>query len=68
MLRKKMKENNIKPDWITQEQWKNVPSVQWWVNQKQGEIYIKQLKPVTAEEAIEQMVKLRQSANWNNKQ
>ncbi len=63
-----MKENNIKPDWITQEQWKNVPSVQWWVNQKQGEIYIKQLKPVTAEEAIEQMVKLRQSANWNNKQ
>ena len=32
-----------------------------------GEIYIKQSKPVTSKEAIEQMEKLRKSANWNNK-
>jgi hypothetical protein len=60
----KMKENNIKPDWITEEQWKNVPSVQWWEDQKQGEIYIKQSKPVTLEEALAQMERLRNSKNW----
>jgi hypothetical protein len=31
-----MKKNNIKPDWITEEQWKTLPSVQWWEDQKQG--------------------------------
>jgi hypothetical protein len=59
-----MKANNIKPDWITEEQWKTVPSVQWWEDQKQGEIYIKQSKPVTPEEALAQMELLRNSKNW----
>jgi hypothetical protein len=29
-----MKANNIKPDWISEEQWNNLPSVQWWEDQK----------------------------------
>ncbi len=60
-----MKKNNIKPDWITDEQWHNVPSVQWWENQKQGEIYLEQSKPVTTEEALAQIERLRTSKNWN---
>ena len=60
-----MKANKTKPDWISEKQWRNVPSVQWWENQKQGEIYIKQSKPVTTEEALSQMERLRNSKNWN---
>jgi hypothetical protein len=59
-----MKANNAKPDWITQEQWENVPSIQWWEDQKQGEIYLEQAKPVTTEEALAQMERLRNSKNW----
>lgn len=33
-----MKANNIKQDWITDEQWDKVPSVKWWEDQKQGEL------------------------------
>ena len=60
-----MKANTQKPNWITDKQWKTVPSVQWWENQKQGEIYIKQSKPVTPQEALAQMERLRTSKNWN---
>jgi hypothetical protein len=60
-----MKKEIKKPDWITDEQWKAVPSVQWWENQRDGEIYIKQSKPVTVEEALAQMERLRNSKNWN---
>lgn len=60
-----MNANNIKPDWITQNQWNTVPSVQRCEDQKQGEIYIKQSKPVTPEEALAQMERLRNSKNWN---
>lgn len=58
-----MKKEIKKPDWITDKQWDNVPSVQWWENQKQGEIYIKQSKPVTTEEALAQTERLRTSKN-----
>lgn len=61
----KRKKEIQKPDWITDEQWDNVPSVQWWENQRQGEIYIKQSKPVTTEEALAQMERLRTSKNWS---
>ena len=60
----KMKDNNIKQDWITDEQWENVPSVQWWEDRRQGKIYIEQSKPVTVEEALAQMERLRNSKNW----
>ncbi len=60
-----MKKEIKKPKWITQEQWNNVPSVQWWKDQKQGEIYIKQSKPVTPQEALAQTERLRTSKNWN---
>lgn len=60
-----MKANTQKPDWITEEQWKTVPSVQWWKDQKQGEIYIKQSKPLTTQEVLDQMERLRTSKNWN---
>ena len=36
-----------KPDWITDEQWKAVPSEDWWKNQKSGTEYIKQSSPAT---------------------
>lgn len=61
----KRKKEIQKPDWITDEQWDNVPSVQWWENQKQGKLYIEQSKPVTTEEALAQMERLRTSKNWS---
>lgn len=61
----KMKDNNIKPDWITDKQWENVPSVQWWEDSKLKKEYIEQSKPVTVEEALAQMERLRNSKNWN---
>jgi hypothetical protein len=60
----KMKDNNIKPDWITDKQWENVPSVQWWEDSKLKKEYLEQSKPVTVEEALAQMERLRNSKNW----
>jgi hypothetical protein len=59
-----MKKNNKKQDWITDEQWQNVPSVQWWEDQRQGKIFLEQSKPVTVEKALAQMERLRNSKNW----
>ncbi len=33
-----MKKETQKPEWVTQEQWNNMPSVQWWMDQKKGEL------------------------------
>jgi hypothetical protein len=60
-----MKKEIQKPDWITEKQWNNVPSIQWWEDQRDGKIYIEQSKPVTVEEALAQMERLRNSKNWN---
>ena len=60
-----MKKEIKKPDWITQEQWDNVPSVQWWEDVRHKKIYLEQSKPVTVEEALAQMERLRNSKNWN---
>jgi hypothetical protein len=43
-------DNQQKPDWITDEQWKAVPSISWWEDQKKGEEYIKQSNPRTTHE------------------
>ena len=60
-----MKANNIKQGWITQDQWKTVPSVQWWTDSKLKKDYLEQSRPVTTEEALSQMEQLRNSKNWN---
>ena len=59
-----MEKNNIKQEWITQEQWKTVPSVQWWEGQRQGRLYIEQSKPLTTPEVLGQLERLRTSKNW----
>jgi hypothetical protein len=60
-----MKKEIKKPDWITKEQWNNVPSVQWWKDTKLKKDYLEQSKPVTPEEALAQMERLRNLKNWN---
>jgi len=60
-----METKQIKPNWITEEQWNIVPSIRWWEDQKMGAEYIKQSKPVTYEEALAQFTRLRNSDNWN---
>ncbi len=54
-----LKNKEIKPDWITDEQWKVKPLVSWWDDQKKGAEYIAQSKPVTPEEAQTQFKMLR---------
>lgn len=53
-----------KPDWITPEQWKAVPNVQWWENNRASSEYIKNSRPVTQEEALAQLKSHRESPNW----
>ncbi len=57
-----------KPDWITDEQWKAVPSIGWWEDQKQGAEYIKQSKPRTTQEVQAQFSRLRNEKNWNQEE
>lgn len=58
-------ETQVKPDWITDKQWKAVPSIGWWEDRKKGAESQAQLKPVTAQEAIDQCTRLRNEKNWN---
>jgi hypothetical protein len=58
-------ENQIRPDWITPEQWSAVPSVTWWEDQKKGAEYIAQSKPMSPQEAQVQFSRLRNSKNWS---
>jgi hypothetical protein len=51
-------EKKIKPDWITDKQWEAVPSEKHWLDQKKGEEYLAQCKPITPEEAIAQLERL----------
>ena len=53
-----------RPDWITEEQWKTVPSVQWWEDVRVMKQSIAQQKPVTPEEAKAQFSRLRNEKNW----
>lgn len=53
-----------KPEWITERQWEAVPSEAHWLSQKRGEEYIAQSKPVTPQEAIAQLERLRSEKNW----
>lgn len=58
-------EKQEKPDWITDRQWKTVPNEDHWLSQKRIGEYIANSKPVTPEEAIAQMERLRSEKNWN---
>lgn len=58
-------EEQKKPDWITDEQWKANPNVGWWEKCKSRKEYIAQQKPVTQQEASEQFERLRNEKNWN---
>ena len=58
-------EEQTKPDWITDEQWKAVPSISWWEDRKPGAEYIKQSKTPTIQEAQAQFSRLRSEKNWN---
>lgn len=56
---------NKKPDWITQQQWETVPSVAWWKDSKSKINSLKQSKPVTSQEALSQISRLRNESNWS---
>jgi hypothetical protein len=69
VLRAKQLQDTLqKPDWITDEQWKAVPSISWWEDQKQGAEYIKQSKPRTTQEVQAQFSRLRSERNWNQEE
>jgi hypothetical protein len=57
-------ETQTKPDWITDEQWKAVPSIGWWENNRKGAEHIAQSKPPTKEEVSAQFSRLRNEKNW----
>jgi hypothetical protein len=67
-------DSQVKPDWITDEQWKAVPSVEWWENNRKGAESIAQSKPQTMQEIRDQFSRLRNSKNsekmndWNEKE
>ena len=62
-----MKEKEIKPDWITDEQWKAVPSIGWWKDvQKKKESIAKQ-KPMSVEEVKAMFERARNESNWNER-
>lgn len=62
----KAKQKEVKPDWITDEQWKAIPYSDHWLNQKKGAEYIKQSKPATPEESKAQFERLRNEKNWKD--
>lgn len=67
-------DNKVKPDWIIDEQWKAVPSVEWWEDSRKRAESIAQSKPQTMQEIRDQFSRLRNSKNsekmkdWNEKE
>ena len=61
----KEKKIETRPDWITEKQWKAVPSVGWWENSRKGAEFTAQSKPVTAEQAKAQLSRFRNEKNWS---
>lgn len=67
-------DSKVKHDWIKNEQWKAVPSVEWWEDSRKRAKSITQSKPVTPQEAFDQTIRLRNSKNsekmnyWNEKE
>lgn len=57
-------EKQVKPDWITDEQWVAVPSEFHWLSQKRGAESLAQSKTQTTEEIKAQFLRLRSVKNW----
>ena len=57
-------DNQTKPDWITDEQWKINPNVYHWEQQKRGAESIARSKPATTQEKLDQLTRLRNEKNW----
>lgn len=57
-------DNQTKPDWITEEQWKAVPNVQWWEDCKKRAESIARSKPATTQQKFDQITRLRNEKNW----
>lgn len=57
-------DNQTKPDWITDEQWKINPNVYHWEQQKRGAESQAQLPPATTQEALDQFTRLKSEKNW----
>jgi hypothetical protein len=53
-----------KPDWITDQQWKAVPSVEWWEDARVKMQSIAQRKPLTPEGAKALFARLKSEKNW----
>jgi hypothetical protein len=60
----KTMEKQTKPDWITDKQWKTVPTIAWWEDSKKRMKSIEQSKPATSEEIQAQFIRLRSEKNW----
>lgn len=60
-------ENQIRPDWITQEQWSINPNIHHWKSSRKAMESLKQSKPVTTQEAQAQFSRLRNEKNWGIK-
>ena len=58
-------EHQIKPDWITPEQWEVNPNIHHWESSRKAMESLKQSKPVPQQQAKAQFSRLRNSKNWN---
>ena len=58
----------VKPDWITDEQWKANPNIYHWEQEKKGAESQAKLPPVTPEEALAQTIRLRNEKNWKDRE
>ena len=57
-------DNQTKPDWITDEQWKINPNVYHWEQQRRGAESIARSKPATTQEKLDQITRLKSEKNW----
>lgn len=61
-------ENQTKPVWITDEQWKINPNVYHWEQERRGAESIARSKPATTQEKLEQITRLRNEKNWKQEE
>ena len=60
--------NQVKPDWITDDQWKINPNVYHWEHSKKAMESQALLPTPTLEEVLEQTMRLRNEKNWNQEE
>ncbi len=57
----------IKPDWITQQEWEINPNIYHWERSREAKRFVEQSKPVTREQVHEMMVKRYESVGLSRK-